>query len=262
MITLMRDHAAEKPSAQAERFFIGTEGTHGRRDDMKHLIFDCGGVLVFPRLGDWFTPMGAAEILGERARDLCTAKYLQAHRACADWLDETRLVGNVEEERVLRREYIKALETRMGWHMTLGEINRLADDFTDNARRYGLFDDVKTWLDRWKHDYSLGILSDAFPSILEFMKQYGIYDDFGKVVISTQVGATKPDARMYAAILDALDARPEDCLFVDDRAANLTGAVSAGMQAVQMARSVFLPSELWDGPVVHNFAELDRLLKG
>ena len=29
---------------------------------MKYLIFDCGGVLVWPRLGEWNIPFGAAEI--------------------------------------------------------------------------------------------------------------------------------------------------------------------------------------------------------
>lgn len=227
---------------------------------MKHLIFDCGGVLVYPRLGDWSLPFGTARILGERARFIYTGKYLQAHRECAFWLDESRLVADVEEERRLRREYLRAMNLRMDWYMTLDEINRLTDDFTDNIRRYGFFDDVTPWLTRWKERYSLGVLSDAMPSILEFLKQYGIYDLFDALVISTQVGALKPDPRMYAAILEALQARAEDCLFVDDKPCNLEGAVRAGMRAVQMARSECLPAERWDGPTVRDFAELDRLL--
>ena len=228
---------------------------------MKHLIFDCGGVLVYPRLGDWNLPFGAAEILGERARDIHTAKYLLAHRQAAGWLDEARLVPNLEEERRLRREYIQEMSVRMDWRMSAQEIGRLADDFTDNIRRYGFFDDVRPWLETWRKRYSLGVLSDAMPSILKFMEQYGIYGFFDALVISTQVGAIKPDPRMYAAILKALDARPEDCLFVDDRPCNLEGAVKAGMRAVQMARSEFLPAELWDGPVVRNFEQLNRLLE-
>jgi len=227
---------------------------------MKHLIFDCGGVLVYPRMGDWNLPIGIARILGERARDIHTAKYLLAHRESAQWLDEARLVANTEEERRLRKEYIRAMNVRMDWHMNLDEINRLTDDFTDNIQRYGFFDDIKPWLERWKGTYSLGILSDAMPSMLVFLRQYGVYDLFDATVISTQIGAIKPDARMYAAILDALAAEPEDCLFIDDRPCNLEGAIAAGMHAVQMARPEFLPTELWDGPKVRNFEELNRLL--
>ena len=85
---------------------------------------------------------------------------------------------------------------------------------------------------RWKPRYRLGVLSDAMPSLLKFMEQWDILRPFDAAVISTQVGAIKPDPRMYAAILDKLGADPGDCLFVDDRASNLEGAVAAGMQAM------------------------------
>lgn len=117
---------------------------------MKHLILDCGGVLVYPRLGDWCLPFGITGILGERARDIHTAKYLLAHRESARWLDEARPMRDVEEERGYRREYIRAMDVRMDWHMTADEIDRLADDFTNNIDRYGFFDDVKPWLAAWK----------------------------------------------------------------------------------------------------------------
>lgn len=229
---------------------------------MKKLILDCGGVLVWPRLGDWNLPYGAAAILGERrAKDLHTGRYLLAHRQCAAWLDEAQLVKDVAAERALRREYVRAMDAAMGWRLTAAEIDALADDFTDNIRRYGFYEDAKVWLPRWRKRFALGILSDAMPSILPFMEQEGLLQYFDAAVISTQVGAIKPDARMYAAILEKLDADPADCLFVDDRPCNLEGAVKAGMRAVQMARSNALPEALWDGPVVRNFAGLNRFME-
>lgn len=228
---------------------------------MKYLILDCGGVIAYPRLGDWTLPFRAAELLGPRARDLYTGKYLAAHRHCARWLDESRLVANVEEERVLRREYIREMSEQMGWNLSQADILRLGDDFTDNCQRYGFFEDVEPWLGRWKQRYGLGLLSDAMPSMLAFMNQRGLLKLFDAAVISTQVGALKPDPRMYNAICDALKAEPGDCLFVDDRICNLEGAVNAGMKAAQMARAAFLPDALWDGPVVHDFKELNGLIE-
>ena len=227
---------------------------------MKYLILDCGGVLVYPRTGDWAVPIGMTAILGERARDIHTARYIRAHSDCAGWLDEAQQVPDVVTELRLRREYLRAMDARMDWHMTPDELARLADDFTYNIDRYGFFDDVRPWLERWKSRFCLGILSDAMPSILMFLRQYGILKLFDAAVISTQVGAIKPAPRMYAAILWALKADPADCLFVDDRVCNLEGAVAAGMRAVQMARSQTLPAELWNGPVVRDFAALDRLI--
>ena len=133
--------------------------------------------------------------------------------------------------------------------------------YNDNINRYGVFEDVAPWLKRWQSRYRLGMLSDAMPSILSFMDQWGILGFFDAAVISTQAGATKPDLKMYSAIAQKLDADPADCLFVDDRVDNLEGAVAAGMKAVQMARSEFLPQTIWDGPVVNSFEALDRLIE-
>lgn len=229
---------------------------------MKHLILDCGGVLVYPRLGEWCMPFGAAKILGERARDLHTSKYLLAHRACAHWLDESQLVPDVKAERALRREYLREMGVRMDWHLSPSELEALADDFTDNTERFGLFDDVKPWLMKWQGRCGISLLSDTFPSVLVFMERYDILQYFDETVISCHVGAIKPDPRMYATLLEKLDADPADCLFVDDRACNLEGAVKAGMKAAQMARSLFLPDKLWDGPVVKDFAALNALMEG
>ena len=227
---------------------------------MKNLILDCGGVLVWPRLGEWNLPYGMAAILGERAQDIHTARYLMAHRKAAEWLDESRIIKDVEEERGLRREYVKAMDVYMDWHMTADEIRRLTDDFTDNILRYDFFEDAKEYLPKWHRRYGIGLLSDAMPSILSFMDRYGILEHFDAAVISTHVGAIKPSPKMYAAILEQMGADPADCLFVDDRPCNLEGAVRAGMKAVQMARQEFLPAELWDGPVARDFAALDALL--
>lgn len=229
---------------------------------MKHLIFDVGGVLVYPRLGEWHIPYRAAEILGpERASQMATPRFHEAHAACMEWLREDRPVRDMDTERILRRGFVLELDRAMGWHMTDDEIARMTDDFTDDIDRYGFFDDVKEWLARWSGDYSLAVLSDAMPSILLFLEQYGILRHFDAAVISTHVGATKPDGRMYRAVLEGLGADPADCLFVDDRRCNVEGAVRAGMRAVQMSRPEFPAETLWDGPVAHSFFDLNRLLE-
>lgn len=228
---------------------------------MTHLIFDCGGVLVYPRTGDWNLPPLMPRVLGARAADLYTSDYVQAHRLSAHWLDESRMVADVDEERRLRWEYLRSVNDIMHWHLSEEDIQRLAGNFTDDPLRYGFFEDVAPWLRHWKQRFRLGILSDAMPSILDVLRQQGLYDLFDAVVISTQVGAIKPAERMYAAVLEALNAEPTDCAFIDDRACNVEGAAAAGIRAVQMARAAFLPDRLWNGPVVRDFQELNTWLE-
>ena len=228
---------------------------------MKYLILDAGGVLVYPRLGEWHIPCRAVEILGaERAKSLSTDQFRLVHQRCMRWLDESRLVIDRDTERLLRTGFVMELDRGMHWHMTDAEIRDMADDFTDNLERYGLFDDVTGWLEAWSKRYTLGLLSDAMPSMLDFLGQFGIDGYFKRQVISTHVGATKPDMRMYQAILHALDADPGECLFADDRLDNVQGAVRAGMKAVQLSRPEFPAKQLWDGPVVNSFAALNDLL--
>jgi putative hydrolase of the HAD superfamily len=50
-------------------------------------------------------------------------------------------------------------------------------------------------------------------------------------VLSHECGIEKPDAEIYLLAAQALDAAPEDCLFVDDKAANVEGARAVGMRA-------------------------------
>lgn len=228
---------------------------------MKTLIFDCGGVLAFPRLGDWNLPVRAAALLGAHAADLHTAKYLLAHRAASAWLDESKLVPDVETERELRRGYFSEMNQRMGWQLDAGTVGALGDDFTFNLDRYVFFDGVYDWLARWKADYRLALLSDAMPSMLEALKRQRIDGLFDAMVISTHIGAIKPDRRMYAAILQALGTQPEDCLFIDDKIENVEGALAVGMRAAQMAHPSFPPAAIWTGgAVVRGFADLDRQL--
>ena len=228
---------------------------------IENLLLDAGGVMVYPRLGDWSIPFGAAEMLGEHARDLATAKYLTAHRQAAKWLDESQLLATLEDERRVRRGYIREMNALMGWNLSEEAVNRLGDDFTENMSRYGFFNDVLPWLSRWKGRYRLAVVSDSMPSLPLFLGRWGALDYLDAGIYSFRIGVTKPDPRMYAAAMDALGARPESCLFVDDRVENLEGATALGIHAAQMSRSEFMPARLWGGPVVHCFAELNDLVE-
>jgi putative hydrolase of the HAD superfamily len=56
---------------------------------------------------------------------------------------------------------------------------------------------------------------------------------FDAVVISGEVGLRKPDPAIYALAAERLGLPPEEIVFVDDLAANVRGAVAAGMVGVR-----------------------------
>lgn len=83
---------------------------------------------------------------------------------------------------------------------------------------------------------TLGILSNSFVGAREREEErYGFAElvgDADAVVYSHEIGWSKPDPRAFALACERLGARPSDCLFVDDLAANVEAAEALGMAAV------------------------------
>ncbi|HEY1244067.1 MAG TPA: HAD-IA family hydrolase [Hyphomicrobiaceae bacterium] len=58
---------------------------------------------------------------------------------------------------------------------------------------------------------------------------------FCRVFVSNELGARKPDAAAFRAVVAAMGVPPGRILFFDDLAANVAGARASGMQAVEVA---------------------------
>lgn len=61
---------------------------------------------------------------------------------------------------------------------------------------------------------------------------------FGKIYVSNELGARKPDVEAFQAVAAAIGVLPERILFFDDLAANVAGARASGMRAVQASAAV------------------------
>ena len=67
---------------------------------------------------------------------------------------------------------------------------------------------------------------------------------FLDVVVSGQEGVVKPDPEIYRILLERNGLSAENCLFIDDSAVNVAGAVDAGMDAVRFSSPEDLAREL------------------
>lgn len=61
--------------------------------------------------------------------------------------------------------------------------------------------------------------------------EFGFFQKFKVKTYSYLVGATKPDKRMYSAVLNELGIEANSCVFFDDRPQNVTGAINMGIRA-------------------------------
>lgn len=75
-------------------------------------------------------------------------------------------------------------------------------------------------------------------------KNYPILRHFHSLVLSYEVGAMKPAAKIYRRAVEEAGCRPEECFFIDDMAAYVEGARAHGIDAIQFISAAQLETEL------------------
>jgi putative hydrolase of the HAD superfamily len=78
---------------------------------------------------------------------------------------------------------------------------------------------------------SLALLSNAPVSFARFAERQDWARHFQVRVFSGDVRQAKPDREIFETLLSRLEARPDDCVFFDDRQSNVDGARAAGLRA-------------------------------
>ena len=85
-----------------------------------------------------------------------------------------------------------------------------------------------------KPRYRLGLLSNTNPWHFDHsIRPTPVFPLFDAVTLSYEVGAMKPDPRIYADAVAKLALPPEACVFIDDLAENVEGARAVGMRGIQ-----------------------------
>ena len=80
--------------------------------------------------------------------------------------------------------------------------------------------------------FRLGIISNFDLRLREILKDVGVLDLFEQIVVSSQVGAEKPSARIFEEALRRFAVEPAELLHVgDDEKADGDGARALGIQA-------------------------------
>jgi putative hydrolase of the HAD superfamily len=80
--------------------------------------------------------------------------------------------------------------------------------------------------------YKIGLISNAWNDLREYITGQGFADAFDTMVISAEVGVVKPDPKIFQIALDQLQVRAKEAMFVDDFKVNIEGCESVGMQGL------------------------------
>jgi putative hydrolase of the HAD superfamily len=102
---------------------------------------------------------------------------------------------------------------------------------------WALFPETLDTLRELQGKVRLGIVSNFDARLHRILANLGVADFFEHVIISSEVGADKPSARIFAAACQKFGITPGKVLFVgDDPEADWLGAGRAGMQVFKLKR--------------------------
>lgn len=104
----------------------------------------------------------------------------------------------------------------------------------------------------------LGVISNWDPSAKPILANLGILDCFEVVVISSEVGVSKPDERIFRIAFERAGVTPERCLYVGDNYYDdSVGSSAVGMKSLIVNRfGTFGVEELSDQPLIADISGL------
>ncbi|MFX1259120.1 MAG: HAD family hydrolase [Promethearchaeota archaeon] len=77
--------------------------------------------------------------------------------------------------------------------------------------------------------YIVSLMSNVYDIYAKSNELRGFYDIFDNVFLSNEIGLIKPDFDKYKYVLNKLDAKPKQCIFIDDKIQNLIPARELGI---------------------------------
>lgn len=112
----------------------------------------------------------------------------------------------------------------------------LYDEFTKPGV-WQLFPEVRAVLETLRAHYQLGVISNFDGRLRAILADLGIAHYFQPVVISSEVGADKPERWIFQRALELAGVAPSAALHAgDDPALDWAGAESAGLRAFHLHR--------------------------
>jgi len=207
-------------------------------EPIKAILLDSLRVLNYPASGHLFIPPAFFEYIKpvnwDHVRDIeRSAAFAQAKET----LDMYPLVRTKDEEFAVFVDYYTTFFRSIPRLKASPEqIDGIARSLVYDPSKFTFFPDALEVIPRLASKHKLAVVSDAWPSLEDVFVNAGLRDHFSAFIISSQIGARKPDPRMFNAALDALDVTAGEALFVDDNKKNCDAARNLGLHTALLCR--------------------------
>ncbi len=139
------------------------------------------------------------------------------------------LKGSLDMGTMKEAEYQRRLAKELGLDPKRTKWEKRNEGLIVNSELIGIIKGLK------KKDYKVGLLTNvsrAYYLDLHRRMDLGIFD---YRFASCYLGVAKPDERIFTHALNRMKVKPEQVVFVDDRAENVHGAVRVGINAIHFS---------------------------
>jgi epoxide hydrolase-like predicted phosphatase len=178
------------------------------------IVFDLGKVLV-----DFDYSIAARKVAARSTKSLLDLAFL---------LSSSSLIIQYECGLVTRREFFEQIRDAVGFQGGMEEFGGyFADIFAEIPQMIALHTELR------RHGFKTYIFSNTNDLAIEHIERnFPFFKNFDGYIYSCEVGAMKPDAKIYAAMEKMCGRSGADIIYLDDRSENVQAGAARGWRAI------------------------------
>lgn len=202
---------------------------------LKYIILDFGRVLAYPPTGYWQITPKFLKLIDISKID--TEQLKNAIKKYNSIISCDLNIKTCDEEYEHKLEFYEKVLQECNINNYLNLAKEIAYNFVYEFDKYELYDDVKETLKDLSENYKLILLSDNWPSVIEYMKQEDIYNFFEKIYVSSMYGQQKKDSLFFDNPIKDFNIKQGEAIFINDNEKLLDIAGTKGLDVRLMDRN-------------------------
>ncbi len=182
---------------------------------IKNIIFDLGGVIL----------LQPKELMHTLLKEVFPDKIDQAYELWSKNKNKTILGEMTTGELV--KEFKEKLNDK-------SSTSSIKEKYKNAYKKHvaNINSELMTYIQRLRKKYKVYLLTDTIDIHDEYNKTRGIYPKFDKVFKSFEEHLKKPDKKAYLNVLKKINAKPYECVFIDDLNENIIAARKLGLHGI------------------------------
>lgn len=205
---------------------------------LPYIFFDAAGTLfhLTESVGT-----GYSRIAADYGFQLEPSATDSAFRTAFATVDQPSYVNGPDEEadRLWWRKFVAQVFSETGGDPDRPEFSDCFDalfSYYGKAEAWQLFPESTAAIHHLQSKgFEIGVLSNFDRRLRDILKALDVRDAFCHVIISSEVGAAKPDPKVFHTAAERVGRAPGDCILIgDDPLRDHQGGLAAGFQAVHL----------------------------